>query len=262
MGCNQTYENPLSDRSNKKRQFSKYYEDYSESEIQTYLVYFYQLVWKSRPIICFFQLKEQEKFNKREISNLAILLKQKIITSNNNIDLLIKDKLLLYYIHCSNGIIITRNSNKINYYLSNYIDNVIDVCLVDISNIYLNSGDKFNLYEVKNQSKYYFNLNMKEIDFGERDKLVSLGKKEQIFVEEIITEDEELEEKNIILKKNEIIVKFNRKKYVNGGLNEEKMLFSKVIRTKKKRKKKAKKKVKKKIKKKIKRKPKTKIKIK
>ena len=225
MGCNQTYENPLSDRSNKKRQFSKYYEDYSESEIKTYLVYFYQLVWKSRPVICFFQLKEQEKFNKREISNLAILLKQKIITSNNNIDLLIKDKLLLYYIHCSNGIIITRNSNKINYYLSNYIDNVIDVCIVDISNIYLNSGDKFNLYEVKNQSKYYFNLNMKEIDFGERDKLVSLGKKEQIFIEEIITEDEELEEKNIILKKNEIIVKFNRKKYVNGGLNEEKDAF-------------------------------------
>ena len=241
MGCNQTYENPLSDRSNKKRQFSKYYEDYSESEIQTYLVYFYQLVWKSRPIICFFQLKEQEKFNKREISNLAILLKQKIITSNNNIDLLIKDKLLLYYIHCSNGIIITRNSNKINYYLSNYIDNVIDVCLVDISNIYLNSGDKFNLYEVKNQSKYYFNLNMKEIDFGERDKLVSLGKKEQIFVEEIITEDEELEEKNIILKKNEIIVKFNRKKYVNGGLNEEKDAFFQSNTNKEKEKEKSKK---------------------
>ena len=241
MGCSQANENPLSDRTNSKRNFSNFFEDYSETEIQTYLVYFYKLIWKTRPIICFFQLKEQEKFNKKEIGNLTLILKQKVITSNNNIDFLIKDKLLLYYIHCSNGVIITRNSNKINYYLSNYIDNVIDVCFVDISNIYLNGGDKFNLYEVKNQSKYYFNLNMKEIDFGERNHLVSLGKKEQIFEEEIITEDEELQDKNIILKNNEIIVKFNRKKYVNGGLNEEKDAFFQSNTNKEKEKEKSKK---------------------
>ena len=224
MGCSHLNENPLSDNNNNKY-FTKKFEDYEESDFQLYTVYFYQLLWKTRPINCFFQLKEQEKFNKKEINNLNILLKQKIISENKNIELLTKDRLLLYYIHCSKGVIITRDSNKINHYLSNYIDNVIDVCLVDISNIYLNGGDKFDIHEVKNQSKYYFNLNMKEIDFGERNQLINLGKQEQIFVEEIITEDEEMEEKNNILKNNEIIVKFNKKKYVNSGLNEEKDAF-------------------------------------
>ena len=225
MGCNQINENPLSENSNKNKFFFQNFEDYTESDIQTYSLYFYQLIWKTRPIVCFFQLKQQEKLNKKEINNLNLILKQKIITAHNNIETLIKDRLLIYYIHCSKGVIITRDYNKINYYLSNYIDNVIDVCFVDISNIYFNGGDKFNLYIVKNQSKYFFNLNMKEINFGERNDLVSLGKQEQIFDEEIITEDEEMKEKNDILKNNTIIVKFNRKKYVNGGLNEEKDLF-------------------------------------
>ena len=225
MGCNQINEDPLSENSNKNRNLFQNFEDYLESDIQTYSLYFYQLLWKTRPIVCFFQLKDQDKLKKKEINNLNLILKQKIITSHNNIELLIKDRLIIYYIHCTKGVIITRDFYKINYYLSNFIDNVIDICLVDISNIYLNGGDKFNLYIVKNQSKYFFNLNMKEINFGERNDLESLGKQEQIFDEEIITEDEEMKEKSDNLKKNSIIVKFNRKKYVNGGLNEEKDLF-------------------------------------
>ena len=225
MGCSQNKDNPLSDRSNGNKIFSNKFEDYIESENQSYTVYFYQLLWKNRPLNCFFQLKEKEIVSKKNVSNLNQLLKQKIIISNNSKELITKEKLIIYYIHCSKGVIITRNSKKINYYLSNYIDSVIDICLVDISNINLNGGDKFNLYQVKNQSKYFFDLNMKEIDFSERNDLVSLGKKEQIFVEEVIAEDEEVEEKMQILKNSEIIVKFNKKKYVNGGLNEEKDSF-------------------------------------
>ena len=233
MGCSQFKESLLSDRNNNHKYFSKKFEDYVESEILTYTVYYYQLLWKTRPIVCYYQLKEQEKFSKKEINNINILLKQKIINIHNNIDLLTKDKLIMYYIHCTQGAIITRNPNKINYYLSTYIDNIIDICLVDISNIYLNGGDKFNIYEVKNQSKYFFNLNMKEIDFSNRNQLINLGKQEQIFVEEIIPEDEEIEEKTNILKNNEIIVKFNRKKYANSGLNEEKDAFFQINNTNK-----------------------------
>ena len=233
MGCSQFKESLLSDRNNNHKYFSKKFEDYVESEILTYTVYYYQLLWKTRPIVCYYQLKEQEKFSKKEINNINILLKQKIINIHNNIDLLTKDKLIMYYIHCTQGAIITRNPNKINYYLSTYIDNIIDICLVDISNIYLNGGGKFNIYEVKNQSKYFFNLNMKEIDFSNRNQLINLGKQEQIFVEEIIPEDEEIEEKTNILKNNEIIVKFNRKKYANSGLNEEKDAFFQINNTNK-----------------------------
>ena len=233
MGCSQFKESILSDKNNNHNYFIKKFEDYTEPELQTYTVYYYQLLWKTRPIVCFYHLKEQEIFSKKEINNINILLKQKIINTHNNIDLLTKDKLIMYYIHCKHGVIITRNSNKINYYLSTYIDNIIDICLVDISNIYLNGGDKFNIYEVKNQSKYFFNLNMKEIDFSNRNQLINMGKKEQIFVEEIIPEDEEIEEKNNILKNNEIIVKFNRKKYANSGLNEEKDAFFQINSAKK-----------------------------
>ena len=108
--------------------------------------------------------------------------------------------------------IISRNSSKINYYLSNYIDNIIDICLVDISNVALTEPEKFNMHEVKSQSKYYFNLNNKEIDFSKINELISIGKQPQIFKEEVINEDEEFEEKKNILKKYEIIVKYDKKK--------------------------------------------------
>ena len=233
MGCGQYNEPIVLDRNKSHDTCTKQFEEYAQSDIQTYTLYYYKLLWKTRPIVCFYQLKEQEKLNKKEVNNLNILFKQKIINTHNNIEALTKDRLIIYYIHCSYGAIITRNSNKINYYLTNNIDNVIDVCLIDISNIYLNEGDKFNIYEVKNQSKYFFNLNMKEIDFTNRNKLINLGKEEKISVEENIEEDEELEEKINILKKNEIIVKFNRKKYANGGSNEEKDSFFQIKNTKK-----------------------------
>ena len=236
MGCDENKEFIVSERKQSHNIYTKKFEEYIQldTDNQTYTLYFYKLLWKTRPIVCFYQLKEQEKLNKREVNNLNSLLKQKTVTTHNNFEALSKDRLIIYYIHCSSGAIITRNSNKINYYLSNNIDNVIDICLIDISNIYMNGGDKFNIYEVKNQSKYFFNLNMKEIDFSNRNQLIDLGKQERIAIEENIEEDEELEEKTNILKKNEIIVKFNKKKYANGGSNEEKDSFFQIKNTKEK----------------------------
>ena len=225
MGCSQTKEDiPIENKTSDNR-LIKSFEDYSSVEIFTYNAYYYQLIWKTRPIICFYQLKSQEKFNKREISNLNLLIKQKSINQNNNIEILNKDRLIIYYIHCTNGVIISRNTSKINYYMSYYMDNIIDLSLVDISSVYLTEGEKFHVYEVKNQSKYFFNLNMKEIDFSNRNQLISMGKEEKISLEEIINEDEELAEKNNILKNKEIIVKYSRKKYDKSREPEEKDLF-------------------------------------
>ena len=225
MGCSQSKEDiPIENKYSDNR-LIKSFEDYSSVEIFTYNAYYYQLIWKTRPIICFYQLKSQEKFNKREISNLNLLIKQKSISQNNNIEILNKDRLIIYYIHCTNGVIISRNTSKINYYMSYYMDNIIDISLVDISSVYLTEGEKFHVYEVKNQSKYFFNLNMKEIDFSNRNQLISMGKEEKISLEEIINEDEELAEKNNILKNKEIIVKFSRKKYDKSREPEEKDLF-------------------------------------
>ena len=225
MGCSQSKEDiPIEDKNSNNR-LKKSFEDYSTVEIFTYNAYYYQLIWKTRPIICFYQLKSQAKFNKREISNLNLLFKQKSISQNNNIEILNKDRLIIYYIHCTNGVIISRNTSKINYYMSYYMDNIISISLVDISSVYLTEGEKFHVYEVKNQSKYFFNLNMKEIDFSYRNQLISMGKEEKISLEEVINEDEELVEKNNILKNKEIIVKYSRKKYDKSREPEEKDLF-------------------------------------
>ena len=225
MGCSQSKEEiPIENKNNNNR-LKKSFEDYSTVEIFTYNAYYYQLIWKTRPIICFYQLKSQAKFNKREISNLNLLFKQKSISQNNNIEILNKDRLIIYYIHCTNGVIISRNTSKINHYMSYYMDNIISISLVDISSVYLTEGEKFHVYEVKNQSKYFFNLNMKEIDFSYRNQLISMGKEEKISLEEVINEDEELVEKNNILKNKEIIVKYSRKKYDKSREPEEKDLF-------------------------------------
>jgi len=225
MGCSQSKEDIHIESKNTNNKLKKSFEDYSSLETFTYNAYYYQLIWKTRPIICFYQLKSQEKFSKMEISNLNLLFKQKSISQNNNIEILNKDRLLIYYIHCRNGVIISRNTNKINHYMSYYMDNIIDISLVDISSVYLTEGEKFHVYEVKNQSKYYFNLNMKEIDFSNRNQLISMGKEEKISLEEIINEDEEIVEKDKILKNKEIIVKYNRKKYDKSWELEEKDIF-------------------------------------
>ena len=92
MGCSQSKEDiPIEDKNSNNR-LKKSFEDYSTVEIFTYNAYYYQLIWKTRPIICFYQLKSQAKFNKREISNLNLLFKQKSISQNNNIEILNKDR--------------------------------------------------------------------------------------------------------------------------------------------------------------------------
>jgi len=212
MGCGQNKQ-IIQITDNNTKNHLKLFEEYSELDINTYSVYYYQLSWKTRPITCIFQLKEQDNLNKKEINNLNLLLKKKLFKEINNIEILSNNRLIIYYIHCCNGVIISRNSSKINYYLTNYMDNIIDICLVDISNVILTEPEKFNMHEVKNQSKYFFNLNNKEIDFSKINELISLGKQPEIFKEEVINEDEESEEKKNILKKYEIIVKYDRKKY-------------------------------------------------
>ena len=225
MGCSSFKEDSSSEKKIFSQSFQKKFDEYSKPDLQFFDLYYYQLLWKIRPTICFFQIKEQEKINRQDVTNFTSLYKQKLISDQNNIDYLIKDKLIIIYMHITNGVIITKNKNKINYYLMNYIDNIISISLVDISNVNLLGGEKFSIYELKNQSKYFFNLNNKEVDFSKRNELVSLGKSEEIFDKEDIIEDEEFEEKNNLLKQKEIVIKINKSDFIKGGNNEEKESF-------------------------------------
>ena len=225
MGCSTFKEDISAEKYNFSTNILKKFEEYSILDKTSFELYYFQLLWKNRSIICFYQLKDKSTLSKQEINNLNSLLKQKIITEQGNIEYLLKNKLILFYIHIQNGVIITRNRNKINHYLMNYIENIISISLVDISNVNLLGGEKFSIYELKNQSKYYFNLENKEIDFTQRNELISLGKNEEIFEKEDIIEDEELEEKNNLLKEKGISIKINKHDFIMGGNNEERESF-------------------------------------
>ena len=224
MGCSGFKEDSLPDNNNLTKTINNF-DIYPQINQEYLYLYYYQLVWKVRPTICFFQLKEQDNVERKEVSNFNLLLKQKIISEQNNIESLIKDKLIIIYIHNINGVIITKNKNKVNYYLMNYLDQINDICLVDISNVNILGGEKFSVYELKNQSKYFFDMNNKEIDFSKRNELISMGKNEEIFEKEDIIEDEELEERNKILKSKEIVINVNKNDFIKEGNNEEKESF-------------------------------------
>ena len=64
-------------------------------------------------------------------------------------------------------------------------------------------------------------MNNKEIDFSNRNELISMGKNEEILDKENIIEDEELDEKNKLLKSKEIVIKMNKNDFIKGGNNEE-----------------------------------------
>ena len=225
MGCSTFKEDTSAEKYNFSTNILKKFEEYSILDKTSFELYYFQLLWKNRSIICFYQLKDKSTLSKQEINNLNSLLKQKIITEQGNIEYLLKNKLILFYIHIQNGVIITRNRNKINHYLMNYIGNIISISLVDISNVNLLGGEKFSIYELKNRSKYYFSLDNKEIDFTQRNELISLGKNEEIFEKEDIIEDEELEEKNNLLKEKGISIKINKHDFIMGGNNEERESF-------------------------------------
>ena len=227
MGCSNFKEdNNISPKIiNYSKKISKNFEEYSQLDSQSFDLYYYQLLWKIRPTICFFQLRDEEKIGKSDVFNYTSLMKQKILVEQSNINYLIKEKMIIVYIHSVNGVVITRNKNKVNYFLMNNMNNIIDICLVDISNVNLNGGEKFSIYELKTQSKYYFNMENKEIDFSKRNELISLGKQEHIFEKESSFEDEELDEKNEMLQDSELVLKFDMDNFIKKDPNEEKESF-------------------------------------
>jgi hypothetical protein len=129
------------------------YEDYEEINPYTFNLSLYNLTWKKKPTICVFNKISEEVMQKLVMKNVNTVIEKTTIFSSDKIKYSIKQNQILFYIFCSNGVIITRNFQKINYYFSNYIDNIINLCFVDISLIIIREKEYFSLYEIKRQSK-------------------------------------------------------------------------------------------------------------
>ena len=111
-----------------------------------------------------------------------------------NIDTLIEGGYIIFYVYSDIGVVITRNIDKINYYLGVKINEIIKLCIVDISSVIISESEYFCINEVKNQSKFFFDLTNKEINLKERNEMVNKGKDENLSDIELDLNDEILEE--------------------------------------------------------------------
>ena len=170
------------------------YEDYTKSNQSTLEVLFYRLDWKIRPEICVFLKLEDRIIEKEEANNIDDLFESVQFEELKNVDALIEGGYLIYYLYCDSGVVITRNTDKINYFLALKIEEIIKLCIVDISSVIISESEYLSIHEIKKQTKYFFDLTNKEINFKERNELVNMGKDENLSETEIDLNDEIIEE--------------------------------------------------------------------
>lgn len=206
MGCGQDKKQIQDDKIPRDKIL---YEDYKEINPYTYTISYYNITWKKKPNTCIFQNICDEVAQKSTMKSLNIIMEKTTIFPKDKMQFSMNHNQILYYLFCSNGVIITRNSRKINYYILNYIDNIINLSIVDLALIMSPEKEYFSIYEIKRQSKYFFDLNMKEIDFTKRNELTNDGKIEQLSDFEDIGEEVEIDEKNE-KKYADIEIKINR----------------------------------------------------
>ena len=170
------------------------YESYIKSNPSTMEVIFYRLDWKIRPEICIFLKVEERTIEKEESNNIDDLIESVEFEELKNIDLLIDQGYIIFYLYSDEGVVITRNIDKINYFLGLKINEIIKLCIVDISSVIISESEYFCIHEVKKQSKYLFDLTNKEINFKDRNDMVNMGKDEDLSETEVDLNDEIIEE--------------------------------------------------------------------
>ena len=170
------------------------FESYEKSDPKNLDIILYSLDWKTRPEVCIFQKLSEKTLDKEESCNIDELIDFAQFEEITNIESLSDEGYIIFYVYIDGGVVITRNMDKINYLLGIKINEVIKICIVDISSVIISESEYFSIYEVKNQTKYFFDLTNKEVSFVERNKKVNYGKDEILSDTEIDLCDEELEE--------------------------------------------------------------------
>ena len=170
------------------------YENYPEPNNSTFDLIYYKLGWKIKPNICNFQKIDEETLDKIDIANIDHLFEISQIEEIKLVPQLLEMKNVLFYIYCTEGVVITGNITKINYFFKYYMDILIKFCIVDISSIIMTGSEYNSIREIKNQSRFFFDLNLKDINFTNRNNLINKGKDEELSDTEISLDDEYLEE--------------------------------------------------------------------
>ena len=192
MGC-------LSDRNNLVNNYNftqveKNVESYTEPNNLTFDLVFYKLSWKSKPTISIYQKIDEETLDKIDISNTNDLFQISQIEEMKLVPQLQEMKNVLFFLYCKEGVAITGNLAKLNYFFKYQMKILIKICVADISSIIITGSEYNSIREIKNQSKFYFDLNQKEINFTNRNVLINEGKNEELSETDLNLDDELLEE--------------------------------------------------------------------
>ena len=132
------------------------YENYPEPNNSTFDLIYYKLGWKIKPNICNFQKIDEETLDKIDITNTDHLFGISQIEEIKIVPQLLEMKNVLFYIYCTEGVVITGNITKINYFFKYYMDILIKFCIVDISSIIMTGSEYNSIREIKNQSRFFF----------------------------------------------------------------------------------------------------------
>ena len=151
----------------------------------------YKLKWEKTFTTLGFSNISFEFISKKE-NNLNEIFKQ----SENNILKLYSDKLtipniILFYIYIPSGTIITKKYKKLEKILSKLKTQIKKISLVDYSLIKNKYPELFSLYQIKIQSKLYYDLSICKIDLTKRIALYKKGRNEHLSDEEIELDDVE-----------------------------------------------------------------------
>jgi len=189
MGCFSDKSNLINDTSQMDN-----YEDYPEPNRKTFDLNFYKLSWKSKPNISIFQKMDEEILKRDEVESVEELLKISQLEGIKLVPQLYETKNILFYIYCKDGVVITRNLSKVNYFFSLNGNYMIKFCVVDISSIIMTGSEYNSIREIKKQTRFYFDLNSKEVNFTKRNDLINQGKNEDLSDTDVDLDDEYLEE--------------------------------------------------------------------
>ncbi len=158
----------------------------------SFQIVLFRLIWEMRPKILIFKQIGLQTINKSKHSSLEEILEESSNEDFRTYGVLSKSgsNPLLYFIHLSDGVVITKKLIKLKFLLENNLDQIVRISLVNISEIMKKFSDYCSIYEIKKVSKYYYDLTKCKIDLTKRNELVEKGKSEIISDEEINLNDE------------------------------------------------------------------------
>ena len=186
---------------------SDYYEDIPSPKNSFELI-FYNLNWKESNIIQF------TKKNEKIINKLDKNIKEEIMSS---IETITGKSDFLFYIMSIEGIIITRQLIKSINYIESNINKILNLSIVDYE-IIKNNSSHFSIYIIKEESKYFYNLEKCEINLTQLNNKILNSQDPNLSNNNINLDDEE--QKKSEKRDDELIIETNFSEKLNINIGE------------------------------------------